>query len=636
MGGGRRKAGGGSVAASDVGIAPSVGGGTDVLDLVTPLGAGFWERVGGAGGAGVPVLAAGEDLEDMTLVVACYKAPGGMDERMVLQCKVRPEAEAKLLDAVHTGQPRKAVVKRVEEREGPLPLDEERGLYAALVETAKSINRHLKEGSAVPDATLEKLATLEGTLHELKQGGGLGAQEQAMVGGYLQAVAETKGVLEQGGKTAKFQQFQGQVRVEVAEEILLPPNPSGQGLPAYARKGSRPRVAVQSDGVVYEGREENSYYGQEYVVDLGDGIEAVYHPQSKDVPYSLRGTLEVICPVGPKDMATVGMEKLRLLHLNAEPADRVEAEAMYLERNVWAQGYLQDPGYKAVREKLEFLAQRREAQDVARLEAAGMEGLGKEERLALAKEVVLRGRRDLLKEKVGLLRGFFEAKLGLPAGGLSKLPAYQPLPDGAGPEGTGYFNWNRFDYTREKVRGAMQGKAIGHRLVGGKQDKVRALCRIIEGGGILACTEMRSRMGIKDVGMSPWEDMKTGGASYTFCRVADAKDECKHMDIVWQPEDVLTRSDWFAYPHDHFGATNPDDHRYSPGARAGDVEKLKTFADPTNEVMFKNGIGLFGQHAPSRIWVDTQAARKRVLTSFAKAGVKELNGRPVEEVVKVR
>lgn len=52
---------------------------------------------------------------------------------------------------------------------------------------------------------------------------------------------------------------------------------------------------------------------------------------------------------------------------------------------------------------------------------------------------------------------------------------------------------------------------------------------------------------------------------------------------------MLWRSDWFAYPSDHYGAINPADHHYAGGSLTTDPATLATVNGSSNEVMFKNG-----------------------------------------------
>jgi hypothetical protein len=351
----------------------------------------------------------------------------------------------------------------------------------------------------------------------------------------------------------------------------------------------------------------------------------------------MRGTVELVGPPGSAD-GGAALEKLTLLHLHASPVGSAEeAEAMYLERNAWAQGLTSDPEYLEVGKVLAEAERKGEAEALARLEEAGAH-LSEEEMLVLAKSLVLENQRRLVRLRTKLLKRLFEKKLGLPEGGLDSLPAYQPRPLAAA-GGKGWHFWNRFDLTPEKVRKELRGYVIAHRLVaGGHGNPVDRLCRIIESGGVLACGEVRARMGVRVSTASPHEDMKTGGASYAFTFIRPKAKE-RAFDIVWDPETLLTRSDWFATKQDAFGSINPSDPK-SAYEKTADIGVLKSwkewFSGWGGQVMFKNAIDLLGAHPPQAIYVETEKDRQRVLAAFAKAGVKELGGRPVGEIVKTR
>lgn len=229
--------------------------------------------------------------------------------------------------------------------------------------------------------------------------------------------------------------------------------------------------------------------------------------------------------------------------------------------------------------------------------------------------------------RTAMLKRFFEERMGLPEGELEKLPTYRPEPE-AGP---GFLTWRRFDHPPQAIRKAMGAKRIVHDLTSG--NKAGTLCQIIESGGLLASTDVRARMGVHVHSMSPDADQHTGGASYVFTPVRGTSAKC---DLEWEPQNVLSRSDWFAYPSDHYGAINPSDHHFSSHSFTTDPATLATFNGSSNEVMFKNGLHVLGPHGVRRIWVGSESDRQHVLAAIAKVGASEIAGRPVDEVVKVR
>lgn len=594
-------------------------------DPVTPLGEGFAWQVVSAGAPGKPLLVGGQDLEDMTAVVVAYRT--GDDHRFVLHAKVRSEAEAKLLEAVSSTEAKTALVEREVEVEGRLPLDTEAGLYEQLAKVAKSVNHHVGKGDPVPHHTTEALGKLEGQLAELGAKPGLSPAEHEMLSAYSGAVQQLRTACETKQKSPWISPFQATFTKTVTEEVVLPPDPGAPGLPAKLREATK-IAAVEEQGTSrWDGASRKPGKGKEYLIDLGGGYQAIYRPYAKacGLPFSRQGTLEVVAPegAGPEGL----LARLPALNLQAELATREEAELMYLERNAWAQHLTKDPAYLEVQRRAKEVVERETEAIAHEVPPEELAGKGEAELAELARRLALRAERRAIPEKVRLLRRYFEERMGLPEGGLVKLPTYRPLPEVE----QGYLVWGRFDQPQEKLRKAMAGKRIVHELTSG--NKAATLCRLIESGGFLAATDVRSRMGIHVHSMSPEADQATGGASYVFTRVRGAGARC---DLEWDPERVLWRSDWFAYPSDHYGAINPADHHYAGGSLTTDPATLATFNGSSNEVMFKNGLPVLGPHGVRRIWVGSETERQQVLAALAKVGAREIAGRPVEEVVRIR
>lgn len=592
------------------------------LREVSPLDSGFWSDVRDAGALGKPFMVAGPDVEDQTFTAVFCHDPAAPDDpgknRLVLFGKLRPEAEAKLMDAL-----------AVDEKASPGPLASD-VFWGEILTAAKSVNHHVGEGSPIPQHTQEKIKAVKAALASFAPSS---PQEQKMKETYEQYITVLEHAAEKGEKTYKL--YSGGMFSQFVPSLEESERETAGGFKAKKITGSRPFSEEKEGQLFWDGekRIRDKIFGEEYEIDLGDGYRLIYHPSRNPVPYSLRGTVELIGPPGSADGHTA-LEKLSLLHLHASPvASAEEAEVMYLERNVWVQGFGDDPEYKKIGKTVSEIGRKYEAEAVARLEEAAAH-LSEEEMIVLAKSLVLENQRRLLRHRAKLLKNFFEKKLGLAEGSLDNFPAYQPRPLAASGKKGGHF-WNRFDLTADKVRQALKGYVIAHKLGENETDR---LCRLIESGGFLACGEVRARMGIRVSTTSPVEDMKTGGASYAFTFIRPAFSQ-RDYDIVWEPETLLTRSDWFATKDDAFGAVNPADPK-SGYEKTTNVKKLKSwkshFSGWGGQVMFKNGIDLFGIHPPRHIFVKSAADREKVLASFAKVGVKELGGRPVEEVVQVR
>lgn len=150
--------------------------------------------------------------------------------------------------------------------------------------------------------------------------------------------------------------------------------------------------------------------------------------------------------------------------------------------------------------------------------------------------------------------------------------------------------------------------------------------------GLISTVE-KYRLGIArpdatPAGLSPFEDMKTGGANYVFTRVrrSDSRDTGLYFRGA-----LLRDMDAITYDSDVFGSTKPDviSTRVVPSRHA--LEQLAR-GTRSDETIFKNGLSL--DHI-ERIVVSSETKRRKVLAVFKKHGITELGGRPVAEIVEV-
>ena len=344
-------------------------------ELVTPVTDQFAAEVLGAGAPGKPMLLGGADVEDMTAVVVGYASGDG--HRFVLHTKVRPDAEEKLLDALSATEPKTTLVEKEVEAHGRLPLDVDKGLYEQLAKAAKSVNHHIGDGTEIPAHTTDAMASLDTQLVDLSQKLAIAPEELEMVQAYSQALAQLKKAASGKTKSPWIPPFETSYTKTVKEEVVLPPDPDAQvGLPAKLRDGTK-LAAIEDGGVsTWDGTTRKPMKGKEYLIDLGDGYQAVYrsHAKAHQVPFSGQGTLEVLAPkdAGPKAL----LSHLERLNLQSAPATRAEAELMYLERNVWAQRLTKDPGYQKIQQDSKALVDtefEKVAHEVPYSELAGMD-----------------------------------------------------------------------------------------------------------------------------------------------------------------------------------------------------------------------------------------------------------------------
>ena len=147
----------------------------------------------------------------------------------------------------------------------------------------------------------------------------------------------------------------------------------------------------------------------------------------------------------------------------------------------------------------------------------------------------------------------------------------------------------------------------------------------------LLCSSERYERGIYDNGMSTPKDLKSGGGDSVFTRVGnkDFAEALMTTVVIFKP-DLFDRSDWYSYDRDRFGSTEEDEYRerITPDTLFSKLAEGSLVAS-TNEQMFRTGISpQFIENvrvAPSQ--------RDEILAKLHEAGVSEIAGRPIEEIV---
>lgn len=161
---------------------------------------------------------------------------------------------------------------------------------------------------------------------------------------------------------------------------------------------------------------------------------------------------------------------------------------------------------------------------------------------------------------------------------------------------------------------------------------------IVRSGG-LRSTNGRCFSGVKLTGSSPEADMRTGGADSVFTRIGvKCKSKPRYNDCyaggpyrILIDEKELGRTDWYAYPGDEFGTTDPS----KMGGRMAGTDfaaAMKQSYRSGNEIMFRQGI-------PTSSFIgircETQAARTELIRRFKLAHMTEINGVPLDQFIKV-
>lgn len=596
-------------------------------DLVTPVP----EELPVGDATGTPVLAGGADLYDSLVTLVAYRS--GTTSREVLYATVDEAAEAKLLEALAVGD-KLVPVQVTEEVIGRLPVDKDNQLHEQIATVAKSVNHHLKDGSPIPKHTLDKVELLTAKLERL----GTECEapvDKAMLSHYADALAVVKERLEpdygtsydKGGKVPFVAPYETTGKVTVTKYMAAPADPGSGLLPTQVRDATRVKPTLASDGTTsWNGSSRSGAKGKEYLVDLGDGFEAVYRPygvnDAASTEFSLRGALEITGPKGPGRAAEL-VDRLGQLNLVNLPMSHAEAEWTYLQRNVWAQQLEHHPSVAAAAQQAHGLEDAVEHVLFAETAHKAV-GMSEPELHSFAKGLRLEAEAKALLEKVRVLREGVAAAVGLADGAtLYASSGYQPVPR----RRAGWWVWDRFDVAVKKpeVTEAFKSRGLTHNVSGGN---VADLFR----SGVLASTERRHLMGVGGgKGMSESSDKLSGGANSVFLRVKGKP--FKGPALFWdKPTRLLSRADWYAYDGDHFGSVNPKSH-FSVKGQVRDPLALAKFSSSSNEVMFRHGIDLLGAEAPSLVKCTSAKQRQDVLDVLSEKGVTELGGRPVEEVV---
>ncbi|MDQ7808399.1 hypothetical protein Q5425_32090 [Amycolatopsis sp. A133] len=580
---------------------------------------------------GEPVLVGGADLIASTATLVSYHSVDG--PRTVLHARVDEDAEAKLLDAL-TISPAMVPTQVEQQVTGRLPVDKQHNLAEKIITAAKSVNHHITNGTITaeqgpPATTAKKIDAAEAALQSL--GDAAVPVEKAMLDHYLAQLQAVKDAVATGTSVAHVTPFQHQGTELVTVMVPAPPPEGAAGAVAVLRGATRikPELDTGTGQASWDGARATNVLGKEYAIDLGDGYQAIYRPYSVNDPatteYSLRGRLEVIAPAGeghgPELVARLGR-----LNLANRPMTQDEGEYTYLTTNVTAQSLDKRAEVVAAHATGQHLEEmvRQEIFHERAHEAVGMTGA----QLAdFAKHIQLEAHTRALPAKVQVLRDAVAKAAGFADGdALAASTGYDPAPR----RSAGWLTWTRFDVgnSAAKLGSAVAGRSLVHST---SHTGLKAMLAT----GVLASTERRTTMGTHvGVGKSESADKLTGGASSVFLRVRPTSSLDSEPKLIWdQPERLLVRADYYGANGDTFGVVNPAKVEQYGAKSTKDSFKIAKFANPSNEVMFADGIDLLGPEGPSRILCSNTTQRDEIRAMLQVKGVTSIAGKPIEEVV---
>lgn len=160
---------------------------------------------------------------------------------------------------------------------------------------------------------------------------------------------------------------------------------------------------------------------------------------------------------------------------------------------------------------------------------------------------------------------------------------------------------------------------------------------VIKQGAFLSSNE-RKRSGIESKGgNSPDVDEETGLSDFVFTRIATPeglrmqKEESLYGGeaVFIFENDILDRLDWYAFNEDKYGGTDQKAFIWRVAPTELFEEQKQNF-ELSNEQMFRLGISLTKL---KYIACGSEKSAKAIVYTLLEAGINEINGRPLEEVI---
>jgi hypothetical protein len=335
--------------------------------------------------------------------------------------------------------------------------------------------------------------------------------------------------------------------------------------------------------------------GKQYTVVFEDGTRIRYRPFEKQNLYAQSGELEVVHAgdVSAEHIESM-LEKLQALGLDTSVATQENAEYMYLQKLAYIRKTDTTDEYKQTIKALD-------------------------------------NREASTSERVAALREYWQKNLGVPD--ITKLPGYNPQGEYQSGfmdrkvEG-GYRHQYRFDVSDEDLEKEMKGYVLSHHLSNG--EKIPGFIEtVLENNGAMVSTVEKMRIGIPPGGMSPEQDMRTGGATYFFTRIKKMPTGEPDTGLYFKKK-MLRRMDAVSYSHDAYGKVIDN---YVHDHRGSSIVDWKKFSQNcNNETIFKYSVTLVDNI--ENIIVDNETERKAIIASFKSRGIENVpDGRKIEQVI---
>lgn len=527
------------------------------------------------------------DIEDQNALVFTETVKG--QTRTVMKMKLRPESENKILPVLRKSSRHASVVKVGE----PLAEDD---FADDILLAVKTVNYHAQDGN-YNKSKVDKLNKHLPALKKLAKSDDPDVREMATTYmNWIERIQEA--ARERKPVEGKFETYFRKSLPKKGEIKNVDFTVRKTKILMEKRTLANGELSIEKESVgnssMFRGRSMND--GEQYEVDFGDGVRAVYRPWSEKNHYAQRGELEIIIDERPNakslDKALDNIEKLGL---KTNIADAEDAEIMYLTKQAYVTKADREPDY---------------ARMISGLDA----------------------RSATKTERIQAIRGFWEKRLGV--SDITKMQGYDPVGEyQLGFKDTklagGYRHQYRFDISDSDLEKQMKGYSLYHRLTNGESIST-FLDMVFENNGAMISTVEKLRAGVMPGGMSPESDMNSGGASYVFTRIKKSPTASSGDVGLYFKKRLIRRMDAVSYDHDAFGNVKDD---YVSSNRGSDPATWKSFSrNSSNETIFKYSITLLDNL--ENIVVHGQGERKNVLDVFKKHGISTMpDGRKIEELV---
>ena len=539
-----------------------------------------------------------DDIEDQNALVFTQKNVQGKEET-VIQFKLRPDSEKKLLDAL--GE--KGSAMRALSPGDMLPEDT---FYDKILAGVKTVNHHVGSGDfGYNKDKLDEIRKILPDLEKLAKSGKT-ASIRDMAEEYTQVC---KDALEAAEKNKKIY---GTFRQYTAKENLIEkeakPEPKKTGFrfqktnirmdQRQCRNGEIHVVKADADLNNIFGRSSGFTRGVQYRIELDDGVVMDYRPWDSANPYAVQGQIEirVTGKIADPEKFEAILDRLEELGVHSVPASAEDAEILLLQKTAYLLKKDTSASWKKMIQKL----------DSSNATKA---------------------------ERIQTMRKFWADELGVDD--VTKIPGYDPLGNYElgfrdPSRRAGYRHQMRFDLTDEMLSRELDGYGLYHNVTDGGdiEDLVKT---VLENNGNMVSTVEKIRIGVKPGGMSPVSDMRSGGASYFFTRIRKLPSGGRGSSGLYFKKRLLRRMDAITYDHDAFGKVIDD---YVHKKRLTSIQDYKRLASGSrsDETIFKYTVSLLDEI--DVIKTSNTAQRVRIIELFRKKGFSKLpDGRKIEEVV---